>query len=159
MTVVWILEWLTCVHRHPRSPHLSPSLDDDLADLGCSGGSPGWGSGEVSLISWSLKSYICTRGAPSCQFTVHAMTPAHQWAHSMFMFLTVSPPRLTHGQVWFRSSVFPFLLQTSPSSWYKLFCPNMILDVCANYCNYIINKSLEDCKSIHLQRNNFLSMC
>lgn len=62
---------------------------------------------------------------------------------------------------WFRSSVFPFLLQTSPSFWYKLFfCPNMISDVCTTYWSHdIINKSQEDCKSINLQRNNFLSTC
>lgn len=34
-------------------------------------------------------------GAPSCLSTVHVMTSVHQWAHSMFMFLTGSPPCLT----------------------------------------------------------------
>lgn len=100
-------------------------------------------------------------GAPSCQSTVHVMTSVQHWAHSMFMFLTGSPPCLTHDEVWFRSSVFPFRLQKSPSFWYRLFfCPNMISDVCAKYCNpEIINKSQEDCKSVNLQRNYFLSMC
>lgn len=96
-------------------------------------------------------------GAPSCQSTVHDISrPVSLFhVHVSNRFSTTCDTRcliqIIHFFLFFFKNLHSDTSCSSVQIWFQMFVPNTVTE--------IINKSQEDCKSINLQINDFLSTC